>query len=85
MIKENSEKRKYRMISFLETTSISHDYLFENFGYHSEFIKSGKSMDIGFSKDKIQNLIEDIINNSNFDLLCISEDEKSFRYHFITK
>lgn len=85
MITQTSEKRKYRMISFLESTSVSHDYLFENFGYHSEFIKPEKSMDIGFSKEKIQNLIEDIINNSEFDLLCVSEDEKSFRYHFITR
>ena len=38
---------------------------------------------VGWSPSKIKMIVDDIINNSNYNLICVSEDANSITYHFI--
>lgn len=77
--------KRYRMMTLNSDIVVTHEALFEKFGYHSDYVKLDEPLEIWYNKDKIEKLIEDIINNSEFELLSVSEDNTSFRYHFISK
>lgn len=86
MNKTYLETKRYRMMTLnSEKTIVKHEELFEKFGYHSDYVKSDEPLEVWFSTSKIEKLIEDIINNSEFELLSVSEDNTSLRYHFISK
>lgn len=86
MNKAYSKTKKYRMMTLNSDIIIKHENLFEMFGYHSDYVKPDEPLDVlWFDKDKVVKLIEDIINNSEFELLSVSEDNTSLRYHFISK
>ena len=76
---------RYRMLT-LNTVAVTHKALHERFGYHSNYVKPGEPLEVwSDSRDKIEKLIEDIINNSEFELLSVSENGTSLRYHFVSK
>lgn len=79
------ETNKYRMMSLDSDIDVTHEFLFEKFGYHSDFVKPHESFDVWFNTKKIERLVEDIISNSEFKLLSVSEDANTLRYHFISK
>ena len=91
MNKTYSKTKKYRMMTLNSDIIIKHENLFEMFWYHSDYVKPDEPLDVlwfdkdKIDKDKVVKLIEDIINNSEFELLSVSEDNTSLRYHFISK
>lgn len=79
--------RVYESIRFAKDTQLSYEGLAKRFEYEphcTDILPIGsKSILVGFSYDNVKIIINDILNYSEFDLISVSEDEKSVCYHFV--
>lgn len=83
-IKVKNKQKKYIAFRIKETAEYNHDEIKKVFNYDSEFIVKGHPKECGYRSNKnMCGLINDIINNSNYDLISVSEDAKSITYHFL--
>lgn len=75
--------KEYTSMRLRENAKISHRYIKTHFKYDSEIIPEDEDLDVGFNTEKINKLISEILNYSPFDLISVSEDDKSITYHFV--
>lgn len=78
-------KKEYILLTFNSSTIINYDYLGKLFNYTPTKILANNedTITVGWKQPLIKQIIDDIINNSNTELISVSEDEKNIRYHFI--
>jgi len=86
MIEEIQQtNHNYQMLSIKDNWQISYDSLAKKFNYTPKFIKKGEYFKIiGWNISSVTNLINDIISNSNYKLISVSEDNDYIRYHFVS-
>lgn len=86
MIQELQKKEhKYQMLSVKSNISISYAELAKKFEYTPKVLKKGENFEMkSWEIEKVSNLINDIINNSNYTLVSVSEDSEYLRYHFVS-
>ena len=82
-MKRKSYKKEYILLTFNSNTVIDFNNLSSLFGYEAKRIGSGSTLEVGWKQAWIKMIIDDILNNSNSELISVSEDEKNIRYHFI--
>lgn len=83
-IKPRNRKQKYIAFRVKETCEYTHSEIKKLFNYDTEYITMGNPKECGYKNNKnMCELINDIINNSNYDLISVSEDAKSITYHFL--
>lgn len=81
---KKSNKIKYIPLRFSSSSPISYNILKEAFEYEPTCFSNKENVFyIDVSYNKIIPIIEDILNNSKFELNSVSEDERSVTYHFI--
>lgn len=82
-MKRKSYKKEYILLTFNSNTIVDFDSLGETFGYEAKKIDGKNTLEVGWKQMWIKEIIDDILNNSDAELISISEDEKNIRYHFI--
>jgi len=82
-MKRKSYKKEYILLTFNSNTVIDFNALGSTFGYTAKRINGVDTLEVGWKQAWIKEVIDDIINNSNSELISVSEDEKNIRYHFI--
>lgn len=86
MKKYKNDNKKYIQIRIKENTGFSHEGILSKFNVDCDFLKvtdgSNPIVTIGFNTDLQEKLITDFINQG-YDLISVSEDEKSITFHLI--
>jgi len=93
MEKTRRNKKSYQCIRFRENTFTSYSELKELFEYEPQCFNIipkpetnedyYKKYEVGWTWENVKAIIDDVINNSAYNLICVSEDVNSITYHFI--
>jgi hypothetical protein len=79
------KKHDYQMLSIKSNIAISYADLARKFSYEPKFLKRGEDFRMStWDIELVMNLINDIINNSAYSLISVSEDSDYLRYHFVS-
>lgn len=84
MKKERSITRKYVQIRLKESSAFKRSDILAAYGVDCDFLESDDDSPvlIGFNVKNHEKLVNAFIN-SGWDLISVSEDEKSISFHFI--
>ena len=81
---ESNIIKKYTNIRIKEDTVFKKDYIEKKFGYSgSKLFDNEGNFTCKFYTNNIEKLVNEIMNVGKWNLICVSEDEKSLCYHFI--
>lgn len=93
MEKTRKNTKSYQCMRFKNDTATSYSELKAMFEYEPKcfsLIPQPKAEEdyytryaVGWSISRIKIIVDDIINNSDYNLICVSEDANSMTYHFI--
>lgn len=75
----------YNLLSI--KTGVEFDYyeFKEKFGYNPTFFNGKKKFKFeSWNSNTISMIIDDILNNTNYSLVSVSEDSEYMRYHFVS-
>lgn len=76
--------KRYTNIRIKEDSIFTRDFIERKFGYTgSELFDSEDKYICKFYTANIERLVNEIMNVGGWDLICVSEDDKSLCYHFI--
>ena len=79
------EIRKYKCLRIKEDSIFQKNNLEEKFEYKgkSKIFDERGQFECRFNNQKIEMIINDIMNNGGWNLISVSEDDKSISYHFV--
>ena len=76
--------KRYTNIRIKEDTTFKRDYIENKFRYsNSELFDRDGNFICKFYTNNIEKLINEIMNKGGWNLISVSEDDKSLCYHFI--
>ena len=80
-----TKKHDYQMLSIKSNITIGYSDIAKKFNYTPKFLKKGENFEMkSWDIDIVSRLINDIINNSDYKLISVSEDSDYLRYHFVS-
>lgn len=76
--------KRYTNIRIKEDTTFKRDYIENKFRYsNSELFDKEGNFTCKFYTNNIEKLVNEIMNKGGWNLISVSEDDKSLCYHFI--
>lgn len=85
MIVQEKKKKDYQMLSVKSNMVFTYDDLSKKFNYKPTIFEKSKKLEMeGWNVDTVAKIVNDILNNSNYQLIAVSEDSDYLRYHFVS-
>lgn len=86
MIQElQKKKHDYQMLSIKSNIIMNYSDICRKFNYVPKCLEKNENFEMkSWDIEKVSALINDIVNNSDYMLISVSEDSDYLRYHFMS-